>query len=104
MDDIQYTEQSNRFIRFADNECVGSSRLYEVLARDVAEHEWLLFLCEGITKGQPAPNLLFAAVHELVLQYSADELATYYPSGTQYPKRAEDVFPSFFSILPYIRK
>ncbi len=97
VDDIQYTEQSNRFIRFADNECVGSSRLYEVLAREVAQHEWLLSLCEDISKGQPAPNLLFAAVHELVLQYSADELATYYPSVTQYPKRAEDVFPSFLA-------
>lgn len=97
MDDIQDTEQSNRFIRFADNESVGSSRLYEVLAREVAQHEWLLSLCEDIPKGQPAPNLLFAAVHELVLQYSADELATYYPSVTKYPKQAEDVFPSFLA-------
>lgn len=97
MDDIQYTEQSNRFIRFADNECVGSSRLYEVLAREVAQHEWLLSLCEDIQKGQPAPNLLFASVHELVIQHSADELATYYPSVTKYPKQAEDVFPSFLA-------
>ncbi|WP_370149420.1 DUF2332 domain-containing protein [Exiguobacterium profundum] len=97
MDDIQYTEQSNRFIRFADNECVGSSRLYEVLAREVAQHEWLLSLCENILKGQLVPNLLFAAVHELLIQHSADELATYYPSVTKYPKQAEDVFPSFLA-------
>lgn len=75
-----------------------------MLTREVTKHEWLLSLCEDIPKGQPAPNLLFAAVHELVLQHSADELATYYPSVTKSPKQAEDVFPSFFSFLPYIRK
>lgn len=68
-----------------------------MLTREVTKHEWLLSLCEDIPKGQPAPNLLFAAVHELVLQHSADELATYYPSVTKSPKQAEDVFPSFLA-------
>lgn len=95
MDVIQYTEQSNRFIRFADNECVGSSRLYEVLAREVAQDEWLLSLCEDIPDGQPIPNLLFAAVHELVLQQQSDELAIYYPSATRNSKQPEDAFLSF---------
>ncbi|WP_337874628.1 DUF2332 domain-containing protein [Exiguobacterium sp.] len=95
MSKINQKEIAERFIRFADNECVGSSRLYEVLARETAQNEWLLSLCEEIPEGQPAPNLLFAAVHELVLQHQSDELATYYPSATKNPKQPENAFPSF---------
>lgn len=95
MSKINQKEIAERFIRFADNECVGSSRLYEVLAREIAQSEWLLSLCEEIPEGQPAPNLLFAVVHELVLQHQSDELATYYPSATKNPKQPENAFPSF---------
>lgn len=97
MNNINQKEIVERFIRFADNESVGSSRLYEILAREVAENEWLLSLCEEIPDGQPVPNLLFGAVHELVLQHQSDELAMYYLSVTKNPKQPDDVFPFFLT-------
>lgn len=90
-------EIAERFIRFAEDECAGSSRLYEVLSYNIAHQPWLLSLCEVIPTGQPIPNLLFAAVHELVQAHPDDALATYYPSVTVDAKSSEEAFPSFLS-------
>ena len=74
------TEQlSHRFRLFAD-EVRGSSPLYERLSLDIAGDPELLALCAAARPGQPLPNLLFAAVHSLLLGGAAHPLAQYYPT------------------------
>jgi hypothetical protein len=68
------------FERFAAFECAGHSRLYERLARGVAADPELLALAADAQPGQPVPNLLFAAVHHLLLGGAPGDLARYYPS------------------------
>src|SRR4051794_3279610 len=68
------------FERFAEFECAGHSRLYERLARGVAADAELLALAARARPGQPVPNLLFAAVHHLLLGGAAGDLSRFYPS------------------------
>src|SRR5271169_4641190 len=72
---------SAAFTRFAEHECRGVSPLYETLAAAVAQDLELLALAGAARAGQPAPNLLFAAVHLLLSSETAksDSLARYYP-------------------------
>jgi len=51
---------------FAQQECQGSSPLYEHLATKIANDEDLLDIASSIPQDQPAPNLLLAAVHYLL--------------------------------------
>jgi ankyrin repeat protein len=68
------------FERFAEQECHGSSPLYEFLAMRVAKDAELLAIASlGKT---PIPNLFFAAVHLLLLNDRDDRLAAHYPSIT----------------------
>lgn len=88
---------SLHFRRFAD-ECRGSSPLYEQLARQIADDSGLLHVASCARSGQPVPNLLFAAVHELLLNGSKHKLADFYASICQRaPLPAEEAFPSFKS-------
>ncbi|MCA1009128.1 DUF2332 domain-containing protein [Halobacillus halophilus] len=80
---------------FAQEECRGVSRLYEVLARNIAEDEDILKLSEKANKGQPVPNLLFGAVHYLLLQGKPHKLNHFYRSITEQPENPENVFPYF---------
>ncbi|MFC4560071.1 DUF2332 domain-containing protein [Virgibacillus kekensis] len=84
-----------RFKSFSEKECKGSSRLYEHLASKVADDEYLLSLCSYVREGQPVPNMLFGAVHYLLLKGESHELADYYPSLTDSPGEPRDAFPSF---------
>ncbi len=59
------------FLRFAERECRGVSPLYEALARGVAADPRLLALAARAGAGQPPPNMLFAAVHALLLAGAA---------------------------------
>ncbi|MFD2830780.1 DUF2332 domain-containing protein [Corticicoccus populi] len=69
---------SQNFINFADNECKGSSRLYEQLSLHIAKTPCLLNLCRNISRNQPVPNLFFAAVHYLLLKGYDDRLSEMY--------------------------
>ncbi|WP_175477899.1 DUF2332 domain-containing protein [Halobacillus alkaliphilus] len=80
---------------FAQEECRGVSRLYEVLARNIAEDEEVLKLSEKAKEGQPVPNLLFGAVHYLLLQGRPHKLKHFYRSMTDQPKDPENSFPCF---------
>lgn len=51
---------SRQFQMFAQQECQGSSPLYEHLANKIADDEDLLDIASLIPQGQPAPNLLLA--------------------------------------------
>ena len=84
-----------QFRRFATLEARGSSPLYERLALGVAEDEELLALAAQGREEQPAPNLLFAAVHLLLLSGVHDDLAAFYPSVTESALATGDPFPYF---------
>ena len=74
----------------------AESPLYAELSAEVAGDEELLDLAALARPGQPAPNLLFAAVHYLLLKGAEHPLARFYPSVSG-PRAAprEPAFPAF---------
>jgi len=68
------------FERFAEKECKGVSPFYDFLSKKIANEKEILSLASFCRQGQPMPNLLFAAVHFLLLKNPKTELAKYYPS------------------------
>lgn len=86
---------SKRFFRFAEDECKGSSELYEFLSLKIVEDEEILQLSSYAQKSQPVPNLLFGAVHYLLLQGKEHELREFYPSIVHHPKNLEAAFSPF---------
>ncbi|MCD5322235.1 MULTISPECIES: DUF2332 domain-containing protein [Pontibacillus] len=86
---------ATRFTEFADQECDGSSPLYAHLARKIAEDEDLLDLATHANVGQPVPNLLFGAVHYLLLNEEGKALQSFYPSIADEPEPVEEVYPVF---------
>ncbi|ASF39361.1 hypothetical protein CEH05_09580 [Halobacillus halophilus] len=80
---------------FAQEECRGVSRLYEVLARNIAEDEDVMNFSVKVKEGQPVPNLLFGAVHYLLLQGKPHKLKHFYRSMTDHPMEPEKSFPYF---------
>ena len=73
-----------RFARFAE-ETHGSSPLYELMSRSVAGDMEIAALLLAAAPTQQRPNLLFAAVHDLLLSGIGHPLAAYYPSMTATP-------------------
>lgn len=71
-------ELAGQFTRFKDY--CGTSPLYARLSRAVAADDILLALAARARPGQPPPNLLFAAVHFLLLSNVKHPLAAFYPS------------------------
>lgn len=91
-------ELGERFRRFARREARGRSPLYEVVAEGVADEAEVLELLAAAPPSQQRPNLLLAAVHDLVLRGTDHLLASYYPSagGQRPPDRgAVDAFVAF---------
>jgi hypothetical protein len=86
---------SERFRRFAIRECRGSSELYEQLSLNVAEDEEILRLASAARSGQPIPNLLFGAVHYLLLKGYTHELREFYGSMVDRPRNPQHAFPYF---------
>jgi hypothetical protein len=72
-----------------------SSPLYEHLARRVATDVELLGLTAGVRPRHLQPNLLFAAVHYLLLEGAQSELRRSYPSLGGTSPFAADVFRHF---------
>jgi hypothetical protein len=74
---------AEKFRAFAESETRDSSPLYEQLSMAIAEDPEMLTLASEAQKGQPIPNMLFAAVHYLLLQSPTSALAatpTFSPS------------------------
>ncbi|WP_090832436.1 MULTISPECIES: DUF2332 domain-containing protein [unclassified Bacillus (in: firmicutes)] len=92
---IKMNQLSERFLQFAKKECRGSSELYEYLSMQIAQDDEVLYLCEHVQKGQPVPNLLFGAVHYLLLKGKDHTLKEYYQSLVKEPKSIECSFPIF---------
>jgi len=91
------TELAQRFQTFAERECHNSSPLYEYLSFEIAKDPGILRLCQHARDGQPVPNLLFGAVHYLLLKGGDHPLAAYYPSVTERPKPFTGAFADFKS-------
>ena len=86
---------SKTFITFSEKECKGSSLIYEYLSKQIAMDNSLLKIASNAREGQPAPNLLFGAVHYLLLKGREHPLKDYYPSIVGTPKTYKDSFPVF---------
>ena len=90
------TQLALRFKNFSTTECKDSSELYEFLSLKVSEDDAILELCTEAREGQPVPNLLFGAVHYLLLKGKDHQLKQYYPSLTnEYRKVEEEAFLHF---------
>jgi hypothetical protein len=86
---------SDRFKVFANQECKGSSRLYEELSLNIANDEDLLEIAAKSRQGQPIPNLFLCAVHYLLLKGKHHELREYYPSIAKHHKDPTEAFTYF---------
>jgi hypothetical protein len=85
------------FERFARDEFHNSSPLYERLSRAIAQDSELLALAAECRKDERIPNLLFAAIHYLLLTGSSHPLARFYKSlGGSFDGR-ENPYPEFRS-------
>jgi hypothetical protein len=92
--DEQLDVLQERFARFAA-ETAGRSALYERFSRDLARRPEGAALLVEAPPAQRRPNLLYAAVHDLLLGGADHPLAAYYPSvgGTRPPDA--DATPTF---------
>ncbi|SDW18082.1 DUF2332 domain-containing protein [Paenibacillus sp. CF384] len=94
---MEISSISERFRRFAEKECKGSSSLYEQLSSRIAGDDDLLRLASAGREGQPIPNLLLGAVHYLLLNEFEHELKYYYASIVPNPRDAAAAFEPFKS-------
>lgn len=85
------------FRRFAELECPGMSPLYETLSRGIADDPEVLAIAAKRRAGQPAPNLLFAAVHALLIEEPSHPLASFYPDLAAGGSPSGDPYPAFRS-------
>ena len=82
------------FRRFSEETYIGSSPLYASLSDGIAEDLDVLDIASS-ARGRPVPNLLFAAVHYLLLRGAVDTLSSYYASLTRDPRPNSDAYPHF---------
>ncbi|NWH08812.1 MAG: DUF2332 domain-containing protein [Alphaproteobacteria bacterium] len=80
---------------FAGESERGRSPLYAQLSREIAEDEGLQALAARATPRQPPANLLFGAVHYLLLGGVQHPLRAWYPHLSLQPEPAENPFPVF---------
>src|SRR5688572_16703973 len=73
----------------------NASPLYAELAQRVAETPAILELLSEADRATQVSNLLFGAVHFLLLKGAAHPLVRYYPSLTPQPLPADEAFPAF---------
>ncbi|MGH3090135.1 MAG: DUF2332 domain-containing protein [Rubrobacteraceae bacterium] len=91
-DSRSISEMSERFLFFAE-ECRSAAPIYTRLSECVAKDEEMLNLTNEATS-VPLTNLLFGAVHFLLLGGADHELARFYPSLSERPQSG-DSFPAF---------
>ncbi|MDF1744053.1 MAG: DUF2332 domain-containing protein [Gimesia sp.] len=86
---------AEKFIRFAELECLETSPLYYHLSHAIALDETVLEIASHARAGQPVPNLLFAAVHYLLVADPAHPLADFYATCCAKPSNPADAWPVF---------
>ena len=84
----------NVFARFAEEASNGGCPLYTALAEGVSGDAHVLDIASSARR-PPVPNLLFAAVHFLLLRGAAHALASFYASLTPDPSPAGDAYHHF---------
>lgn len=96
--DEQLDALQERFVRFA-SEAADRSPLYERLSLDLARRPEGAALLGEAPPAQRRPNLLYAAVHDLLLTGVGHPLVSYYPSvgGTHAPDA--DTTPTFLRFV-----
>jgi hypothetical protein len=94
--DAPHEAIAQRFLYFARHTHEQGSPLYARLSTAVAADPDLLALAADARKGQPVPNMLFAATHFLLLTGVRHPLAAFYPdlAGAASPAE-EDPYPVF---------
>lgn len=92
---VSLEKLSKRFKKFAEQECKGSSSLYEHLAMCISADLELLQLSAHAREGQPVPNLLFGAVHYLLLGGISHQLSEYYATIVENPRDPFQAFHDF---------
>ena len=85
--ETRYGALSESFKVAARSEYPGYAPMYERLALGIAEDQEMLALAAGAQKGQWVPNLLFGAVHFLLLK------------GLQHPLSASTLVVSLLFLL-----
>ena len=88
---------SQRFKQFAFHVSQQASPLYAQLSVAVADDPELLMLASHAGRGQPVPNLFFAAIHFLLLKGVHNFLSTFYPSISVVTERNANPYPAFRS-------
>jgi hypothetical protein len=91
---------SERFERFAEQECRGRSPLYETVSLELAGDGELLDWIASVIGPRAHPTLLFAAVHHLLLA-GADgaDLAAFFPNMTDVPAPPQRAYPAFRAFI-----
>ncbi|MFA1822026.1 DUF2332 domain-containing protein [Virgibacillus oceani] len=92
---MEINRLSKNFKVFAEHECKGSSELYEFLSLKIAEDNEILELASHARAGQPIPNIMFGAVHYLLLKGKAHYLREFYPSIAKEPRNTVDSYVYF---------
>ena len=86
---------AGEFRWFAEAKCRNSSSLYEAISYKIAEDKKLLALAAHANK--PAPNILFGAVHFLLLKGVQHPLALFYPGISAEIPSGANPYPAFRS-------
>ncbi len=106
-DQEQLSQLGRTFKRFSEETYTGSSPLYAALSGSIAEDFDLLDIASS-ARGRPVPNLLFAAVHYLLLSGAESTLSSFYPSLNPEPRPNSEAYPHFrefcFSHEPALRR
>jgi hypothetical protein len=84
-----------RFRQFAELDSKKASPLYTQLSMSIADDPELLALAAHARPEQPVPNLLFGAVHFLLLKGTPHPLAKFYPGMTNGTVASGNPFPYF---------
>ena len=93
-DEEQLLKLAQIFKRFSEETYIGSSPLYATLSNGIAEDIAVLDIASSAC-GRPVPNLLFAAVHYLLLSGADGTLSSFYASLTPDPRPNREVYPHF---------
>lgn len=92
-DDLEHHRLIQRFHQFVDADD-PELRLYQRLCRTIPEDPAVMALLEAAQPGQRRPNLLLAALHDLVLQHPDEEYSRFYETvGGRYGNSESEIDP-----------
>jgi hypothetical protein len=83
-----------RFLWFAAHE-TATSPLYNRFCQEIAADPEVLAIAAHTRQGQPTPNMLFGAVHYLLLKDPSHALAAFYPDLSGSATSEDNPYPAF---------